>query len=110
VADRRRCSLRVLLAPNRGTEAEPQLLEMIREAARGVARKLQVEVLSEISPEEIVRQAPEGLVIVGARLADRIDLTPEAFIDDQRTLVVVQGRQVEEIETAAPAPERQAQS
>jgi hypothetical protein len=41
---------------------------------------------------------------------DRIDLAPEIFTNDQRTLVVVQGRQVEEIETAAPAAERQAQS
>jgi Kef-type K+ transport system membrane component KefB len=110
VADRRRCSLHVLLAPSRGAEADPALLEMTREAARGVARKLHVEVLSEISPEEIIRQAPEGLVIVGARLADRIDLAPETFIDDERTLVVVQGRQVEESAAAAPLPERQAQS
>ncbi len=110
VADRRRCSLHVLLAPDRSGEAEPQLLEMIREAARGVARRLHVDVLSEISAEQLVRQAPSGLVIVGSRLADRIDLAPEAFTDDQRTLVVVQGRLVEELKTAAPEPERQAQS
>jgi Kef-type K+ transport system membrane component KefB len=110
VAERRKCSLHVLLASDGGREAEPQLLEMIREAARGVIRRLHVDVLSEISAEQIVLQAPSGLVILGSRLADRIDLAPEAFTDDQRTLVVVQGRRVEETVAAAPEPERRAQS
>jgi Kef-type K+ transport system membrane component KefB len=107
VGERRKCNVHTLLALRRGIEAGPELLEMIREASRAAPRRVHSDVLHELSVDQLARQAPSGLVIISTHLAERIGLAPAGFIDDQRTLVVVQGSLVDAIEADEAERERQ---
>ncbi len=91
VGERRKINVHALLTPGSDGESDPELAEMVRDASRLAPRRVNSEMLSELTVEQLQKQAPAGLVIISTGLAERIDLSPNGFIDGQRTLVFVQG-------------------
>jgi Kef-type K+ transport system membrane component KefB len=110
IGERRKCNVHALLAPHRGSEAEPELLDMIREASLAAPRRFHSETLRELTVTQLELQAPSGLVIISTRIAEHMELAPEDFTDDQRTLVVVQGSEAEVNDAAVAEDHHRARS
>ncbi len=91
IALRRQTSLRTLLVPASGSEADRGLLEMVKSAGRSIERRLHTDVLAQRSASQIALQTPGSLVIIGASLVEEVGLPGESGHGAHRSIVVVQG-------------------
>jgi Kef-type K+ transport system membrane component KefB len=91
VAQRKKSNLHAVLVPAHETEADPELLEMIRAAGHRLGRRLHSDVLTMPTAAQLARQTPGGLIVIATNLADKVGLSPEGFADGKRCVVVVQG-------------------
>lgn len=91
VAQRKKSNLHAVLVPEHETEADPELLEMIRNAGHVLGRRLHSDVLAMPTAAQLARQTPGGLIVIATNLADKVGLSPEGFADGKRCVVVVQG-------------------
>jgi nucleotide-binding universal stress UspA family protein len=90
IARGRNCSLHALLVPKNGGEPEPQLLDVLKNVGRFSGRWLHTDVLRRATPDQLNQQTRGELVIVGAALADELQLPINDRADADRCLVVVQ--------------------
>ena len=107
VSIRKKSSLHAVLLPVKGDEeADPGLLDLVRNAGHMLGRRLHTDVLSAPSAAQLGRQTPGGLVVIATNLADQLGLSPESFADGKRSVVVVQGSDKAPVKISIPAEER----
>ncbi len=86
--------LRALLVPNtvsQPDEEEDDMVDILRNARRGLGRRFHSDVLSERTLEQLLLQSPGRLLIVGKKLADEIRLPLDEVPEGDRCVIVVQG-------------------
>lgn len=96
IARSNRSRLRALLISNEAlaisaTQPDAALVEMIRDARSRMGRLFQTDVLTQRSRQQLFRQSPGRLLIVGKRFADEIGLPLDETPDGDRCVIVVQG-------------------
>ncbi len=96
IARKSRCKLRALLLSNdalaiSSTQPESALVDMIHDARARMGRLFHTDVLTQRSRQQLFRQAPGRLLIVGKKFADEIGLPLDEVPDGDRCLIVVQG-------------------
>jgi Kef-type K+ transport system membrane component KefB/nucleotide-binding universal stress UspA family protein len=91
VALQRKCSLHAVLAPKQGGEPEPELQEMLKDAARSAGKWLHTDVLAERNPAQLAYKTRGPLVVIGVDLADELGLPLDDGPDGERCVIVVQG-------------------
>jgi hypothetical protein len=96
IAHNNRSRLRALLISNEAlaisaTQPDAALVELIREARARLGRLFNTDVLTQRSRQQLFRQSPGRLLIVGKRFADEIGLPLDEVPDGDRCLIVVQG-------------------
>jgi hypothetical protein len=73
------------------TQPDAVLVELIRDARARLGRLFNSDVLTQRSRQQLFRQSPGRLLIVGKRFADEIGLPLDEVPDGDRCLIVVQG-------------------
>jgi hypothetical protein len=73
------------------TQPDPALVDMIRGARARLGRLFHADVLTQRTREQLFRQSPGRLLIVGKRFADEIELPLDEAPDGDRCVIVVQG-------------------
>lgn len=73
------------------TQPDAALVEMIRDARARLGRLFHTDVLTQRSRQQLFRQSPGRLLIVGKRFADEIGLPLDEVPDGGRCVIVVQG-------------------
>lgn len=73
------------------TQPDAALVDMIRDARGRMGRFFNTDVLTRRSRQQLFRQSPGRLLIVGKRFADEIGLPLDEVPDGDRCVVVVQG-------------------
>jgi hypothetical protein len=73
------------------TQPDAALVDMIRDARARMGRFFHTDVLTQRSRQQLFRQSPGRLLIVGKRFADEIGLPLDEVPDGDRCVVVVQG-------------------
>ncbi len=73
------------------TQPDAALVDMIREARARLGRLFHTDVLTQRSRQQLFRQSPGRLLIVGKRFADEIGLPLDEVPDGDRCVIVVQG-------------------
>jgi len=96
IARNNRSRLRALLISNEAlaisaTQPDAALVEMIRDARARMGRLFHTDVLTQRSRQQLFRQSPGRLLIVGKRFADEIGLPLDEAPDGERCVIVVQG-------------------
>jgi hypothetical protein len=96
IAQKYRCKLRALLLSNdvlsiSSTEPDAALVDMIHDARIRVKRLFHTDVLTQRSRQQLFRQSPGRLLIVGKKFADEIGLPLDEVPEGDRCLIVVQG-------------------
>jgi hypothetical protein len=96
IARGNRSKLRALLISHdalaiSATQPDAALVDMIRDARARMGRLFNTDVLTLRSRQQLFRQSPGRLLIVGKRFADEIGLPLDEVPDGDRCLVVVQG-------------------
>jgi hypothetical protein len=96
IAHNNRSRLRALLIANEAlaisaTQPDAVLVELIRDARARLGRLFNTDVLTRRSRQQLFRQSPGRLLIVGKRFADEIGLPLDEVPDGDRCLIVVQG-------------------
>ncbi len=91
VALQKKCSLHAVLAPHQGGEPEPELQEMLKEAARSAGKWLHTDVLSARNPAQLAYKTQGPLVVLGIDLADELGLPLDDGPEGERCIIVVQG-------------------
>jgi hypothetical protein len=96
VARSNRSRLRALLISHdelaiSATQPDAALVDMIHDARARMGRLFQADVLTQRSRQQLFRQSPGRLLIVGKRFADEIGLPLDAAPDGDRCVIVVQG-------------------
>ena len=96
IAHNNRSRLRALLIANEAlaisaTQPDAVLVELIRDARARLGRLFNTDVLTQRSRQQLFRQSPGRLLIVGKRFADEIGLPLDEVPDGDRCLIVVQG-------------------
>jgi hypothetical protein len=96
IARSNRSRLRALLISNdalaiSATQPDAALIEMIRDARVRMGRLFRTDVLTGRSRQQLFRQSPGRLLIVGKRFADEIGLPLDEAPDGDRCVIVVQG-------------------
>jgi hypothetical protein len=96
IAQKYRCKLRALLLSNdvlsiSATEPDAALVDMIHDARRRMKRLFHSDVLTQRSRQQLFRQSPGRLLIVGKKFADEIGLPLDEVPEGERCLIVVQG-------------------
>lgn len=96
IARKSRCKLRALLLSNdalsiSSTQPESALVDMIHDSRARMGRLFHTDVLTKRSRQQLFRQAPGRLLIVGKKFADEIGLPLDEVPDGDRCLIVVQG-------------------
>jgi hypothetical protein len=81
----------VELVPKEGSEPEPELTAIVREAARNSGRWLHTDVLAQRNPAQLAYKAQGDLVVMGSGLADELGLPLDDGPTGDRCIVVVQG-------------------
>jgi hypothetical protein len=102
VAQRKQCSLHAVLAPSGNGQPEPELQEMLKEAARSAGKWLHTDVLQARNPAQLAYKTQGQLVVIGADLADELGLPLDDVLGEERCVIVVQGG-AEEALRLAPA-------
>jgi len=106
VSIRKKSSLHAVLLPVKDEDADPGLLDLVRNAGHMLGRRMHTDVLSAPSAAQLGRQTPGGLVVIATNLADKLGLSPESFADGKRCVVVVQGSDKAPVNISAHAEER----
>ncbi len=96
VARNNRSKLRALLISHdelaiSATQPDAALVDMIHDARARMGRLFQADVLTQRSRQQLFRQSPGRLLIVGKRFADEIGLPLDEAPDGDRCVIVVQG-------------------
>jgi hypothetical protein len=96
IARNNRSRLRALLISNdalaiSATQPDAALVELIRDARARLGRLFNTDVLTQRSRQQLFRQSPGRLLIVGKRFADEIGLPLDEIPDGDRCVIVVQG-------------------
>lgn len=96
IARSNRSGLRGLLISNNAlaisaTQPDAALVEMIHDARVRMGRLFHTDVLTGRSRQQLFRQSPGRLLIVGKRFADEIGLPLDEVPDGDRCVIVVQG-------------------
>jgi hypothetical protein len=96
IARSNRSRLRALLISNEAlaisaTQPDAALVEMIHDARARMGRLFHTDVLTHRSRQQLFRQSPGRLLIVGKRFADEIGLPLDEIPDGDRCVIVVQG-------------------
>jgi hypothetical protein len=96
IARNNRSSLRALLLSNdalaiSATQPDAALVDMIHDARVRMGRLFHSDVLTRRSRQQLFRQSPGRLLIVGKRFADEIGLPLDEVPDGDRCVIVVQG-------------------
>ena len=93
IARSNNAKLRALLVSNtvHQPEEEDEMVDILREARKGLGRRFHSDVLSERSLEQLLQQSPGRLLIVGKKLADEIRLPLDEVPEGDRCVIVVQG-------------------
>jgi hypothetical protein len=96
IAQKYRCKLRGLLLSNdvlsiSSTEPDAALVDMIHDARIRMKRLFHTDVLTQRSRQQLFRQSPGRLLIVGKKFADEIGLPLDEVPEGDRCLIVVQG-------------------
>ncbi|HVB82148.1 MAG TPA: hypothetical protein VNE82_19630 [Candidatus Binataceae bacterium] len=96
IAHNNRSRLRALLISNdalaiSATQPDAALVDMIHDARARMGRLFHTDVLTERSRQQLFRQSPGRLLIVGKRFADEIGLPLDEVPDGDRCVIVVQG-------------------
>ena len=84
-------SLRALLVRKRVSPREDDVVAMVRGARATMGGKLHTDVLTKRSLDQLLRQTPGRLLIVGRSLADELGLQLDEVPDGDRCVIVVQG-------------------
>jgi len=88
---RKQANLQIIVVPREGTEPEPPLAAMLKEAGRRAGRWLHTDVLEKRDSFNLVFKTTGDLVIIGSSLADQLGLPLDTGPGDGRCVVVVQG-------------------
>jgi Kef-type K+ transport system membrane component KefB len=88
---RKEANLQIIVVPREGTEPEPSLAAMLKEAGRRTGRWLHTDVLGTRDSFNLVFKTTGDLVIIGSSLADQLGLPLDSAPGDGRCVVVVQG-------------------
>src|SRR6266478_2899365 len=95
IAHNNRSRLRALLIAEAlaisATQPDAALVELIRDARARLGRLFNTDVLTQRSRQQLFRQSPGRLLIVGKRFADEIGLPLDEIPDGDRCVIVVQG-------------------
>jgi hypothetical protein len=96
IARNHRSRLRALLIANEAlaisaTQPDAALVALIRDARVRLGRLFNTDVLTRRSRQQLFRQSPGRLLIVGKRFADEIGLPLDEVPDGDRCVIVVQG-------------------
>ncbi|MFZ1120196.1 MAG: hypothetical protein WB580_10715 [Candidatus Binataceae bacterium] len=96
IARNNRSRLRALLISNEAlaisaTQPDAALVELLHDARARLGRLFHTDVLTQRSRQQLFRQSPGRLLIVGKRFADEIGLPLDEVPDGDRCLIVVQG-------------------
>jgi len=91
IAQGNKCKLRALLLTKRMPTVEDTLLDMVRDARADVGEAFHADVLTERSLDQLLKQAPGRLLIVGKTFADEVGLPLDEIPGSQRRVIVVQG-------------------
>lgn len=96
IARSNRSKLRALLISNEAlaisaTQPDAALVDLIHEARTRLGRLFNTDVLTQRSRQQLFRQSPGRLLIVGKRFADEIGLPLDEVPDGDRCVIVVQG-------------------
>jgi hypothetical protein len=96
IARNNRSRLRALLISHdelaiSATQPDAALVDMIRDARARLGRLFHTDVLTQRSRQQLFRQSPGRLLIVGKRFADEIGLPLDEAPDGDRCVIVVQG-------------------
>ena len=96
IAHNNRSRLRALLISHdelaiSATQPDAALVDMIRDARARLGRLFNTDVLTQRSRQQLFRQSPGRLLIVGKRFADEIGLPLDEVPDGDRCVIVVQG-------------------
>jgi hypothetical protein len=96
IAHNNRSRLRALLISHdelaiSATQPDAALVDMIRDARARLGRLFHTDVLTQRSRQQLFRQSPGRLLIVGKRFADEIGLPLDEAPDGDRCVIVVQG-------------------
>ncbi len=103
IARRNKCKLRALLVSNSVAHLhadlpDTELVEMLRAARAGVGRLFHSDVLTQRSLNQLFKQTPGRLLVVGKKFADEVGLPLDEVPDGDRCVIVVDG--------ADPGPHR----
>lgn len=96
IAHNNRSKLRALLLSNQAlaisaTQPDSALVEIVHEARAQLGRLFHSDVLTHRSRQQLFRQSPGRLVIIGKRFADEIELPLDETPEGERCVIVVQG-------------------
>lgn len=91
IARKNRCKLHLLLVSKNVAHPEADLLRIIREVRVSMRGLVHTDVLTKRSLEQLFRQAPGRLLIVGKTLADEVGLPLDEVPGGDRCVIVVQG-------------------
>ena len=96
IAHNNRSRLRALLISHdelaiSATQPDAALVDMTRNARARLGRLFHTDVLTQRSRQQLFRQSPGRLLIVGKRFADEIELPLDEVPDGDRCVIVVQG-------------------
>src|SRR5690242_8227531 len=93
IAQTQKCRMRALLVSGRMPQAEPDddLIELIRGAREKMGRRLHTDVLSERSLNQLFKQTPGRLLIVGRKFAEEVQFPLHETPKGDRCVIVVQG-------------------
>ena len=96
IARKNKCKLRALLVSNSVAHLhadlpDAELVEMVRAARAGIGRLFHSDVLTQRSLNQLFKQTPGRLLIVGKKFADEVGLPLDEVPDGDRCVIVVDG-------------------
>lgn len=103
IAGRKRSKLRALLVSRSVPQPEDDLVDLVRDARAKMGRLFHSDVLTQRSLNQLFRQSPGRLLIVGKKFADEVGLPLDEVPEGDRCVIVVQGGEAELSGPAQPA-------
>jgi hypothetical protein len=91
VAKMKGSTLHAVLVPKDGSEPEPALQELLKNAGRDAGRWLHTDVLAQRNPAELAYKTRGDLVLIGTALADELGLPLDDPPGLERCIVLVRG-------------------
>jgi hypothetical protein len=93
----------LLVASDVVQQPDDDLLEMVREAREKTGRRFHSDVLTQRSLDQLFRQTPGRLLIVGKKFADEVGMPLDDVPGGGRCVIVVQGAEPDSSSTVQPA-------